>query len=474
MSANSYIWVLNSEYRRVSSKDRNAQMSMARADAGKEQANEEASRLRNEMNRLRGERDISTQQVLDLVQRTTNVLFAENKALREEMEQELLRYMQQTQQQMAEFRSAIADAANHAEEIDRKIDTLSAEVAERFRVLTAAAEQEKQRAQLYAHQYTLILQQIHALHPEKLTPGEVEQNYDPVVDFLEMDLANGDYQAAIGVAQTKMPEALAFQLRLEVLNAEYTDLCERADCAVQTLSPIIRHLLSPQENARRIVIGDGEYEYNGDLMYWTNELLRLVVDNFENTCRKYETAEFEMDLDQLRRCLDHFNQIDNQLTRCEILAEEQFRLFGGIGNLASAICASLTRDEAWSLTEEDFMGQDMRRSYQMSYTDGDGNTVSFVLLPNRELSPSGEPGEIQFLVDVTNGNGTQDIYRCQHICSAVLSRLMQDKIEIGADNRNGVYQSAPDKATFLSRASAQGDQIKEERLEAVRTQLQLS
>jgi hypothetical protein len=51
---------------------------------------------------------------------------------------------------------------------------------------------------------------------------------------------------------------------------------------------------------------------------------------------------------------------------------------------------------------------------------------------------------------------------------------MQDKIEIGADNRNGVYQSAPDKATFLSRASAQGDQIKEERLEAVRTQLQLS
>ena len=181
-----------------------------------------------------------------------------------------------------------------------------------------------------------------------------------------------------------------------------------------------------------------------------------------------------MDLDQLRRCLDHFNQIDNQLTRCEMLAEEQFRLFGGIGNLASAICASLTRDEAWTLTEESFMDQDMRRSYRMSYIDGDGNTASFVLLPNREVSPSGEPGEIQFLIDVTNGDGTQDYYRCQHICSAVLSRLMQDKIEIGAANRNGVYCTAPDKRTFLSRASAQGDQIKEERLEAVRVQLQLS
>lgn len=474
MRGDHHIWVRNSEYNRVSKADKEAHRRKARADAGRKQANEEVRRVRNEMNRLRRESDVSTQQVLDQIQTAMNVLFAENETLRVDMEQELLQYIQQTQQQMADFQSTIADVAYQAEEIDRKIDTLSAEVAERFRVLTEAAEQEKQRAQLYVNQYALILQQIHVLHPERLTPGEVEQNFDPVIGFLEMNMANGDYQAAIGVSQTKMPEALAFHLRLEVLNAEYEDLCDRAEYAVETLTPIIQHLLSPQENARRIVIGDGEYEYNGDLMYWTNELLQLAVDNFENTCRNYETAEFEMDLDQLRHCLDYFNQIDNQLTLCEMLAEEQFRLFGGIGNLASAICASLTRDEAWTLAEEDFMDQDMRRSYRMSYVDGDGNTVSFVLLPNREISPAGEPGEIQFLIDVTNGDGTQDHYRCRHICSAVLSRLMQDKIEIGATNRNGVYCTAPDKRTFLSRASAQGDQIKEERLEAVRVQLQLS
>lgn len=468
------IWVLNSEYARVSKADREARLRKAEADAKRKEANEERRRVKNEMNRMRRQEGVSTQQALDQIESTGNLLFAENEALRAEMEQELLRHVQQTQQQMALFRDSIAGVELQAEEIDRKIDALSTEVAERFRELAEAAAQEKQRAQLYANQYALILQQIHALHPEKLTPGEVEQNYDPVLSFLEMDLVNGDYQAAIGVVQTKMPEALAFQMRLEVLNAEFEELCDRAGYALQTLTQRIQHLLSPQENARRVVIGDAQYEYNGDLMYWTNSLLQIAIDNFENTCQHYESAEHEMDLDQMRRCLDHFNQIDQHLSQCEMLAEEQFQLFGGIGNLASAICTSLTQDEAWTLTEEDFTDQDLRRSFQMSYVDGDGNTASFVLFPSREVSEWGDAGEIQFLVDVTNSYGVQDDQRCRHIRRAVLGRLLQDKIEIGAINRSGGHHAAPDKRTFFARASAQGDQMKEERLEEVRMQLQLT
>lgn len=465
------IWVLNSEYARVSEADRNAQTRRREADRKRANANAQRRQVENEMNRMRRQSDLSTQQALDQIQNMTNALFAENDALRAEMERQLLQYTQQTQRQLADFQESVTGVEIQAAEIDRKIDALSAEVAERFRELADAAAQEKQRAQLYASQYALILRQIHALHPEKLTPGEVEQNYDPVADFLEMDLANGDYQAAIGVAQTKMPEALAFQLRLEVLNAEFSNLCSRADYAVQILSQNIRHLSISQENIRMFTVGNAQYEYDGDLMYWTDGLFQLVIDNFENTCGDYETAESGMDLERMRRCLEYFNQIDRQLERCGALAEEQFLLFAAIGNLADSICSCLTGDEAWTLTEDGFINQDMRGSFQMSYTDGDGNTATFVLLPRRERDTT---GEIQFLVDVINDSGIRDANRCFYIRQGLLSRLLQAKIEIGANNRDAGYHASPDKRTFLTRASAQGNKMKEERLEAARMQLQLT
>lgn len=464
--ANDRIWVLNSEYNRV----RRADQAAARIRRNAEQD------LRNARERLRSVNNqyaVENRYLSEQIQNEADRLASGIDALSADMQREIQQYVRETQQQMDTLRRSISDTQIRAEEIDRKINDLSAQVSERFRLLADAAARERQRAQMYTNQYAALLDRIRLLHPEKLTPGVLEQDFAPAADFLQMDLTNGDYQAAIGVAQSKLPDAEALRIRLELLNAKFEELRMLAQDAMGSLGERIRRLSNPQENAREISIGDTVFEYNGDLQYWTNGLLGDALQNYEDTCSRYRSAETEMDLDGMELCLRYFDQVEIQLTACEDFAQEEFRLFGMIMNISNRIYDSLTKDEAWTLLESGFADDDARRSYQMSYTDGDDNVASFVVLPNREISQYGNPGQIQFLTDVTNSIRPVDPSRCACVRNGILGRLIQDKIDIGEHNRHGRYSASADQETFLIQATAQGDRIKDDRVTAVREHMQL-
>lgn len=468
------MWILNSKYNAVKNADQQATRRMRQADQKAREAKEVQRRAEWERRKREAENNAQTQQILAQVRNEANRLMQDGERVHEEMERELTNHIQRTQQEMESLREDVAYTQLRADEIDQRIATLSNQISRRFQELADAAAREKERAGLYTSQYTEFLRQIYALHPEKLTPGVVEQDFEPVTGFLEMDMANGDYQAAIGVAQTKIPELLSLRLRLEVLNAEFEEMRAQAQNAIARVEQYIQRLSDPRQNVRNVLIDGSGFSYNGDLMYWTNGLFQGALDNFDDTSRRYARAEEMMDLEGMRLCLEHIRQVELQLLECEDLANEQFWLHGMIINLASRICASLDKDEAWTLTEEDFADGDLRRSFRMAYMDGDGNTASFVVVPNREISPSGRPGEIQFLVDVTGSGAAQDDRRCYYIRNGVLSRLAHDRIEIGEHNRSETHNVSPDKQTFYLQATAQGDKIKEERLAAVREQLRLT
>ena len=289
-----------------------------------------------------------------------------------------------------------------------------------------------------------------------------------------MDMTNGDYQAAIGVAQTKIPEAVALRTRLEILNAEFRDLQAEATQLIEELQQRIQQLQDTGRNSRSITVGANSYEYDGDIVYWTNDLFTVVEQNFNGTCQRFELAETEMDLASMRIAINQLNQIALQLTECEELAQHEFQLFGMVQNLASTIYEVLTEDEAWTLSRSGFAEDDARRAFQMAYVDGDGNTASFVVIPNREVSSQGRLGEIQFMVDVCDGIKTRNRERCAILRNGILSRLQSHGIEIGAHNHNPRYAISSDQVSFINEATSQGDRIKENRLAIVREQLQLT
>ena len=137
------------------------------------------------------------------------------------------------------------------------------------------------------------------------------------------------------------------------------------------------------------------------------------------------------------------------------------------------IYESLTEDESWELTRSGFAGDDARRAYHMAYSDGSGNTAVFAVMPNREVKTGGKPGEIQFLVDVSDGEKKEDQQRCSIIRRGVIERLSQNHVDVGEHNRAGQYRSYPGTSQFFDAVTAQADRIKDGRLEAVRGQLQL-
>lgn len=392
----------------------------------------------------------------------------------EEMNRALRNYQDETQRRMDSLRRSVHDVRGQADRLDGKIDELANRVAAEFRTIADAAAREQSRAQLYVNQFQELLRQINTMHPDKLTPGVVEQELAPVANFLAADMRNGDYQAAIGVAQTKIPEAVALRTRLEFLNAQFRDLQAEATRLMEELRQSIQRLEDADRNRRTICVGNNGYEYDGDIVFWTNELFTIAGRNFTGTCRRYGLAETEMDLESMRITINQLNRIAIQLTECEELAQHEFQIFGMEQNLASAIFNVLTADEAWTLSQSGFAEDDARRAFQMAYTDGDGNTASFVLIPNRGVSEQGRPGEIQFLVDVCDGIKMRNRERCAIIREGLLSRLQSNGIEVGAHNQNPRYTISADQVSFLNEATSQGDRIKENRLAIVREQLQLT
>lgn len=464
-------WVENGRYNRARAEDRAA--ARRRQEADRE--------VRSEKDRLRrmekeGARSAARDEQLmrERIQAETDRLLDGIDEVSDEMRSALRRHVDETQHQMDGIRRSINDVRGQADRLDGKIDDLANSVSARFQALADATTRERSRAQLYSNQFNELLGQINELHPDKLTPGVVEQELAPVTNFLAMDMTNGDYQAAIGVAQTKTPEAVALRTRLEILNAEFRDLQAEATQLIEELRQRIQQLQDTGRNSRSITVGANSYEYDGDIVYWTNDLFTVVEQNFNGTCQRFELAETEMDLASMRIAINQLNQIALQLTECEELAQHEFQLFGMVQNLASAIYEVLTEDEAWTLSRSGFAEDDARRAFQMAYVDGDGNTASFVVIPNREVSSQGRLGEIQFMVDVCDGIKTRNRERCAILRNGILSRLQSHGIEIGAHNHNPRYAISSDQVSFINEATSQGDRIKENRLAIVREQLQLT
>lgn len=469
--ADNLIWVENGRYNNARAEERAAARRRQEADREVRAERDRLRRMEKE-----GERAAARDERLmrERLQEETDRLVRRVDGVSEEMNRELRQYQEDTQRRMDSLRRSIHDVRGQADRVDAKIDELADSVTARFRAIADAAERERSRAQIYVNQFEELLRQVNELHPDKLTPGVVEQELAPVSNFLAMDMANGDYQAAIGVAQTKIPEAVALRTRLELLNAEFRALQAEAAQLMEELGQEIRRLQDADRNSGTVHVGGNGYAYDGDIVFWTNDLFTLAEQNFAGACRRWELAEAEMDLESMRITIDQLNRIAIQMTECEELAHHEFQIFAMVQNLAASIYEVLTADEAWTLSQSGFAEGDARRAFRMAYTDGDGSTASFVLIPNREVSAQGKPGEIQFMVDVCDGIQTRSRERCRILRDGILSRLQSREIDIGAHNRNPRHVVSADPVAFLNEATSQGDRIKENRLAIVREQLQLT
>lgn len=464
-------WVENTHYNRVRAQARDATRRKQESDR----------RLRTEKERMDRElREAEQAATADArllerrVQEETDRLLEGIDQVSYELRAAVAQHVAQTRQEMDGLRSAVRAVEQQAVQMDGKIDQLESNMAQRFREMADAIAAERTRAQLYRNQFAVLVEQVSALHSRELLPGVLENQLTPTTDFLDADMENGDYQAAIGLAQTKIPDAVEILQQLQQLNERFRQLSLEGQRLLEELGQQLAQLDEKEHNRYDLTMGEIEYEYNGDIQYWTNGLYSVAVENFDDVRQQYTQARDAMNLEVMERALRHLEQVALQLEECRQVAQEEFRISAMVQNMVTEIHDALTRDAAWTLTESGFAGDDERRPYRLRYSDGAGCTATVVVLPNREVSQAGQPGDVQFVVGVHQEGSNPDPFRCQVLRNGLLARLKQEHIPLGPHNIDPKYGIDRDRASFEQEATRQGDDVKEDRLAMVRRQLELA
>lgn len=370
------------------------------------------------------------------------------------------------------------DSTNH--EIDH-VNARIAEVSEQFEAgIQSIAERiskQEDRAQVYAVQLQELLDAIGELHPEQLAPERIAQIRE-TNGFVQADIKNGDYQAAIGLAQDNIAVAVILQAELERWNDEYDDLRESIERTIVNVEERIGSLMDFGANARvmHITVGSDtfEFRYDGDIDHWTNGLFYQLCDAFyeleDRVCNEYIE---NMDLENMRIADRDFPEYNSRLDRCAAFAEEEFAISCRVQGTAIRINRALTEDGTWQLTGSGFEQGDNRQSYYVAYSDGQGNRSTIVILPNKEDGNKTENCEAQFSVGTCDGEYVGDTALCAILREAVLARLRQNGIDTGSRNSGRNYRQSMDAGSFMESIYREGNGIKAERIRKVQNQINL-
>lgn len=289
-----------------------------------------------------------------------------------------------------EYQRQIAHLRRQATTVDRKIESLEEDVSsishrlnEEFRTIADQIASQKQRAVAYIAELVRICDSIAGLHPDKLEPHFQEllapgtKAISDSLLYLRLDMENEDYQAAIGVAQTKIPEALYIQSQLEILNANFQqtrlDTDHEADNTAQC-----------RNRAAEIgEIPDAEYINDRDTDYWTEGMYSRLTHEFESAQSNRALFVEDMDIEGLERVRQDFKQLSARFLLCREIAETQFRLSCRVQDAAQAVWDILRADGkgSWSLQSGNYYSDDYRSSYILSMEDSFGHYARIVISP---------------------------------------------------------------------------------------------
>ncbi len=508
------MYVNNFEYRRVREQDEEAKRRRKQADRNRLRA-EERLRLANET--AQNQRRTDSFEINDTVRREEIKLAGGIDSLRREILGELESRNMQNSAEIARLRrELINDAAaraaglerevhrldakadqidRKARQIDRKADRVSRqaqqlnerteqlderitqfarESGERFRQMADRLQNQEERARLYYSQLDGLLKQIGELHPDKLLPEETDELRQSL-SYVEIDLENGDYEAAIGVAQSHIPAASELQMRLELLNDRFSLLVIRFQELALQLFERLEVLYVPEQNQAELT--EVKAVFDGRIDFWSEGLLQEITKEFDDLYRDaVDDYMINMKIEALEEAVLRLDPLNARLDDCIKTAQEEFQEKVRLAELAERIYQLMTQDMVWELTNSGFEQEDERRSYQEIYEDGAGNIASFVIVPGRKLLGRSRDkrvwGKTQFRLNVSDGKEIQDASCCDIVRNGIINMLSEQGIEegiwMGKEEYSAKKHPNQDMDAFCQEVMKEGNQIKKDRLNMAR------
>ena len=336
-------YVTQYEYDNAMRRKREADERRAKADSDLQQARIRLEQAQNDLARRNG---FDKRQLQKVLQEEENKLLRgmdetslelrraigqQNVALRKQLD-EVRHDVAVTNGKIESVKEDISQAKCAIDEVEQRVSEVGKRFGQELREIAERLAKERDRAQYYANTFSLLLEHIDKLHPEKLTPGKAEILHD-ADRFVTVNLKNGDYQAAIGLAQSKIADAISLQSELERLNDEYNQLVLDVREQLVGVQGHIRQLSDTKGNVKEIEIGKGDsiydFTFDGDIAFWTSGLFPQLCSQFSEEQDTIEN-EFilEMDLDNLKAALRKLPSYHHKLNRCLEFAREEFEMSG--------------------------------------------------------------------------------------------------------------------------------------------------
>lgn len=395
-----------------------------------------------------------------------------------EIRREIYKENENLQREINSLRKAVDGTNVEIDRVNRRIGEIAEEFDRRLGEILARMDGERSRAGVYVYQLEELVSQIDPLYPEKLTPGEAEPLRD-ALEFAYSDMDNGDFQAAIGVAQEHIVRAAELLARLKGLNDEFNRLGLRISEAVVQIRGLICGLSDNAANEQdvSITVGDDMFEfcYDGDVEHWSEGLYMELCRKFDSLERRVKEEYIpDMDLAHMREALGEINVFGGGFERCGCFAREEFLASCHVQGTAARIHEAVTKNSTWELADSGFENGDDRRSYLLSYTDRKGNCVTVVIFSEDGNIAAGSSRDAGFSVDASDGSGTEHTGMSRVIRDDVVSRIQKSGIDMG-----GVSFSKPGDRTgrkaevFLDEEYKRGTGIKNRRINTARMQMNL-
>lgn len=390
------------------------------------------------------------------------------------LEREIRQRNSELRSEIVEIRRSVARTNEEIDRVNERIHEVAQQYESEIRSIADRMRKQRDRARLYANQLQDILDRISELHPDLLTPGEFE-TLQETMDFAITDIHNEDYQAAIGLAQDNLPTAVELQARLERLNDEFNELSISIAESIVKVREQIVSLTNYDANVKdvHIVIGRDEFDfrYDGDIDHWTSGLFYQLCDSFDGLEERVRQEYIEnMDLENMRIANRDIPQYLLRIDRCVSFANEEFDISCRVQGTAVRINDALTEDDTWQLTDSGFENDDDRQAYYAAYVDGQGNRSAIVVLPNVMRSGGKANGEAQFSIGTCDGDLMRNPAMCRVLKDAIIARLRYCNIDIRNETD---HRQSDSTETFVCQINTQSEEIKADRLRAIRNQLHL-
>lgn len=375
----STITVTNDEWERLQRDIHNAQAYQIRSNQEIARIQRLQEERRQELSRIQE----SNRQAVGRAVEYINVAFQNNlDQLSENARTQITAQSEAIDRQIAGIRSQAAQLNSRIASSSAAIENIARQYNEAFQGTLSIMNQGQSRAESVLSEMDRLIGQIRGLHPERFTPAEYS-GLETMRANAAANIANGDYQAALIATQNGILNASRTFAQLIAMNEQYDSRYADVRNRLNALQGRLDNLAS-QEGAISLNVGDELMEFDYDISYWSHgafdEIIGAVNAINEQMDRGSKTPLTLSGIEELGQRIDALTE---QLTRCDTEARRDLASAITVDNTVTRLHNSL-ENRGWLLESSGRVDDDNRKPYSMVYSDGAGNTVSFVITAGKD------------------------------------------------------------------------------------------